>query len=702
MKHSHRHTRRDFLKTPGAVVLGTGMGLSATYDQRVAADDSSTDDLNTVEPAKLAMLREQGRRRRRRIIFNNDGGDVAQFTAPTSVSETVETFLSQRNKQVLGTQVDSIFYSTTTTIMGTYPSDVSETSGEFGGDYAGNIAALKAAGHDCLTATVGFCHANKLEMFWSHRMNDIHDSFIDSLFCRFKREHPEYLLGTQEEAVQSAAMLGRKEGIWLADNKIAFPVTVTLLSPVPVRCDTLTLAQSDWHSGDYRTKDFAVAFSADGKDFYQVARGTLPNTAAAPIETKLPDQKFVALRIRILNTHDRQVAISCGLKSLRLYSGGQRIDLKDWTAIASSSYAGFDASSLLGGEAARRASRPIRRFWSALNYAKPAVRDYLCRIQQDVCSRYDIDGVECDYYRTPMFFRTIMDGQPATPAETEILTGFQRRLRQIHLREGTKRGHPILTAARVPTTPATCRYVGIDIRRWIKDRLIDVLTVSGGYLPFTEPIDEIVKLAHDAGIPVYPTISSSGMGGGYGTLEGWRGAAANMLHAGANGINTFNLFPSGPEPRWKDLGSQATLAGRNKLFVIEPSLVYQKGDLIGDAITQPSPLPLTIPGDGKAAFTKLPIGDDLPAAGKKGTLKSADLRIQLSNPQATHVMEVRLNGALLTPVVQASQTGWLVFQPRAEQYRLGLNELTFLAADPSPKAKSLGEVTRVEVPVIYQ
>lgn len=151
-----------------------------------------------------------------------------------------------------------------------------------------------------------------------------------------------------------------------------------------------------------------------------------------------------------------------------------------------------------------------------------------------------------------------------------------------------------------------------------------------------------------------------------------------------------------------DLGDAATLAGRDKLFAIEPNLVYQKGDLIGDAITQPSPLPLTIPGDGTSAVTKLPIGDDLPAAGKSGRLKSANLRIQFSNPEAARGVEVRLNGILLSPVKKDPQKGWLVFQPRAEQYRLGLNELTFRTVNISSKGKRVGNVTGIEVPVFYE
>lgn len=150
-----------------------------------------------------------------------------------------------------------------------------------------------------------------------------------------------------------------------------------------------------------------------------------------------------------------------------------------------------------------------------------------------------------------------------------------------------------------------------------------------------------------------------------------------------------------------DIGSPETLAGRNKLFVIDP-LRWPNHGLYGPAITQPYPLPLPIPGDGTAAVTKLPIGDDLPAAGKSGTLESAELHIHLSNPGAVRAVEVRLNGALLTPMKKDPQTGWLVFQPRAVQYRLGSNELSFRAVSPSTGAKTLPKVIHVEVPVIYR
>src|SRR5205085_2820065 len=144
------------------------------------------------------------------------------------------------------------------------------------------------------------------------------------------------------------------------------------------------------------------------------------------------------------------------------------------------------------------------------------------------------------------------------------------RIREMTYHVGTRRGRPILMAARVPATPAACRHVGIEVARWLAEELTDLLPVGGGYVPFTEPLGEIIRLARAHRVPVYPTISASGMRGRdqrYGSVEAWRGAAANMWRAGADGIYVFNLFPPGPEQRFQEIGSPETLARRNKLFV---------------------------------------------------------------------------------------------------------------------------------------
>ena len=549
------NTRRQFLKTSAGMALAAQLGgtVPAIATEKLATEKLATEKLVTESPA-LAAAREVAKNRRRRLIYNNDSGDIAHAGA-----DTPEGFLSKRSKPILGSQVDSVFYCTGATTMFTHLAKVGETYGEFcpdgseGAIYRKNLTALKAAGHDVLNLTVDFCHQHKLEVFFTHRINDIHDTFLDWELTRWKREHPEYLLGTRE-----------------------------------------------------------ISAGAGG--------GNSP---------------------------------------------------KYW--------------------------------WSSLDFEKPQVLDYLCRIEEDVCRRYDVDGVEIDYFRSPMFFRPNLDYKPATREQVEILTGFQRRIRNIAYREGNRRGRPILLAARVPATPERCLHVGIDVKQWIEEGLVDILTVSGGYAPFTEPFDEITKLAHAHKIPVYPTISGSGMRAGkgrYNTIESWRGAAANMWHAGADGIVTFNIFPAKPEQRFMEMGSPQTLAGLDKMFAIDPIRILE-GDLV-QAIEQRQSLPLPVPGDGKPVVTHLPIGDDLPIAGKNGTLKLAQLRVRLSTAATAATVETTLNGIALKSAQRDPSDGWITYNPLPSQYRLGKNDLSFHDTKPTADGKSGTSVTHVEVHVKYQ
>ena len=143
---------------------------------------------------------------------------------------------------------------------------------------------------------------------------------------------------------------------WLAENNVPFPVTVTLTAPAPVACDFVELVQSDWPTGDYRSKDVEVEVSRDGQRFTSAGQGTLPNEPGASVTIKLPPDPVAAVKIRILSTHDTAAALSCGLEAVNLLRGGQRLDITNWKAAATSSYAGFDPAVLLGAVRPFRAS----------------------------------------------------------------------------------------------------------------------------------------------------------------------------------------------------------------------------------------------------------------------------------------------------------------------------------------------------------
>ena len=201
----------------------------------------------------------------------------------------------------------------------------------------------------------------------------------------------------------------------------------------------------------------------------------------------------------------------------------------------------------------------------ALNYAKPEVRDYYFALLEEVCTRYDIDGLELDFMRFPYYF-------PSTVKMKEyagMMTKFIRRVRTMTDARGKERGRPLLLTARVPSTLKGCEYVGLDPAAWTRERLIDFLTVS----PFlSTEVDIPVKEFKTAcpGIPVYASIEYT-LADRPMTREITRAAAATLFAAGADGIYSFNHFcqrESGPEDFdvFAEINRPETLQRKTKIY----------------------------------------------------------------------------------------------------------------------------------------
>jgi hypothetical protein len=429
MSRKTRPIRAPFLIHHFALILGLAVLAGAgrvRAEQPAAVPQAKAQAYAAEESEEMAQLRQAAKHRKRRIIYNNDGGDMYGRRI-----RSVEDFLGHWTEKVIGTQVDSIFYCTGVTTVYSHDTHVAERyddlmdaiedTGEAGTYFRNNMPLLRKAGVDSLKATIRRAHEAGLEVFWSHRINDTHDSSPDSdhLLSQCKRKHPEYMLG--------------------------FP-------------------------GDTKT---------------------------------------------------------------------------------------YPSSS-------------TRYWWSALDFEQPEVRDYLYRITEEVGRRYDVDGIEIDYWRYPVFFRPNMHGQPATKEQLDILTGFQRSIRQMAVREGVKRGRPILIAARVPMSVDACRNVGIDIKRWLKEDLLDLMALGNGEAWPNIPAERIMKLGHEHDVPVYPCLKFSGYGRNH--IRTWRAAAANAWHASADGVYCFNLSPYNvydPDeftPQFKELGDPVKLKTLDKWF----------------------------------------------------------------------------------------------------------------------------------------
>ncbi len=134
---------------------------------------------------------------------------------------------------------------------------------------------------------------------------------------------------------------------WLAADKPPFPVSLALDLPEPLALTRMELAQSDWHSGDYRSGDIRIE-GFDDEAWRTLFSGALPNTGGATLEARLDGRNRKRLRILILNSPDTAGGMSCGLSGLRLWAGDREIPMAGVRLEASSSYAGHGAENLTG------------------------------------------------------------------------------------------------------------------------------------------------------------------------------------------------------------------------------------------------------------------------------------------------------------------------------------------------------------------
>ena len=471
------------------VVVALIVGWHVAVGSVAAADEPATQ-------AEIKQARQQAAWRTRRIIWNNDGADEGPGPGGTA-----EGFVTARNRQVMHTQVDSVFYCTGTTFTFCHLNDVAETFLDVPDDsgsamalgWRDNMRALQEAGTDTLRLTVDFCRRNELEVFYSMRMNDIHDSFTSWLLPEWKRDHPDYCFG------------------------------------------------------------------------------------------KPGDQ-------------DK-----------------------------------YDASD-------------PRYFWSFQDYEIPEVRERIYRILEDVCQRYDIDGIELDWSRHPIFFAPAMDRKPAEPRQVEIMNGFVRRIRKMTDRVGRERGRPVLVACHVPNGVDAALQIGLDLETWLENDLVDIVVGGWGYIPLAmaPQVREMAEFVHRFNVPYYVCINASQRSWSS-SMEAWRGAATNIWDAGADGVSLFNLFPTEPDERLHQIGSYDTLKGLDKTYGVDRVVPDQFIGCLRPGLMAAGRLPLALTA-GEVVPVQVRVGENIVANVPAGKAVGVRLRLKVLGLESTDGVEVKFNG----------------------------------------------------------
>ncbi len=316
--------------------------------------------------------------------------------------------------------------------------------------------------------------------------------------------------------------------------------------------------------------------------------------------------------------------------------------------------------------------------WTAVDYAHPEIRDLAFRYVEEVCRNYDIDGVMLDYFRHPVFFKAHAMGGRVGQRECDMMTDMMRRVRAMADEEGVKRGRPILIAVRVPDSVEYCKAIGLDIVRWMKEDLIDLLAVSG-YFRLNQ-WGASVALGHKYGVPVLACLSESRMKGEAGrlrqSLPAYRARALNAWAADADGIYTFNFFDP-KSPLWREIGDPRTLQTLDRMYttgarsanVIERWMVGASRFLNRSPISPERPRELQ---PGKPVTVQLRVGEDF----RQAQAPEVTLRLQFRGLPAAADVSVKLNDHALTGGTMSDS--WVSYRVDPSFVKKGANQLEIL------------------------
>jgi hypothetical protein len=181
--------------------------------------------------------------------------------------------------------------------------------------------------------------------------------------------------------------------------------------------------------------------------------------------------------------------------------------------------------------------------WTCLNYEHEQVRDKVYNIIYDVCTRYDVNGIELDFFRFLSYFTETMYGEPVQQYQCDLLTDLLARVRQLTDSIADQRGYPFLIAIRVPDSLIYCRELGLDIVRWIESDLIDLIVAAGDFR--VESWEKINAFATRYEVPVYACLDHGRIPveiHGDVDVEAWRAEAFYAWSENVAGMYTFNMF----------------------------------------------------------------------------------------------------------------------------------------------------------------
>jgi len=262
------------------------------------------------------------------------------------------------------------------------------------------------------------------------------------------------------------------------------------------------------------------------------------------------------------------------------------------------------------------------------NYGKKGVREHKLQVLTELAQNYNLDGIDLDFMRTPPFFP---NGEAWTSRES--LTELMRSVRKMLTSIAKERGRPYLLSIRIPRNIEGCHFIGIDIEKWAKEKLVDIMIIGTRSIKVDLP--SFKKITEGTNIKLIPCFDDAAhFPSGYHDpgIEFERGVFTNWWHQGADSVATFNwsfasqylydkleynhYMPKSHQQAYKEIGSYETMIFKNKTFVIprrfgvttSPDNEYRWNNYAN--LNFENPLP-ALTKSNEPLVLKIDIGDDI-------------------------------------------------------------------------------------------
>jgi hypothetical protein len=335
--------------------------------------------------------------------------------------------------------------------------------------------------------------------------------------------------------------------------------------------------------------------------------------------------------------------------------------------------------------------------WSCVNFDCELVRERMKKFVRELVANYDVDGIEYDFNRHFMLFKSVAMGGVASDSEIAKMTQLMRDLKAITEEVGRKKNRPIVIAMRAPDSVEYCRAVGVDLKGWFSEKLVDIW-IGAGYFRLNH-WKVSADLAHSYGVKFYASLDESRIARGASrkklpilpgrmTREFYAARFADAIDSGCDGVYVFNIENAFMHKVCKMNPKDVSKEGKIRFAMNRGSGGYRPWRWLKDSahfcnlskIDPGEPLAVN-PGETKTF--DMYIGDDTSA------LKASDVIAKVLTNLKEEKLNLVCNGVSIAP--KSVKDGVCTYNVDPASLKRGLNAFSVTFPKSAPKRTTFND-----------